>query len=180
MGLRPAKIDRKVTKPAYTRREYIRGAPGPRITIFDMGTPSGDFEYEVTLHVAEPVQIRQNALEAIRQQLNRYLTKNVGRANFHFKIRVYPFQILRENPMATGRKADRYGNGMRRPFGKPIGLAARLKKDQKVLSVRLNKQHLKFALQAMRRANMKISAKTYFRIYDREGNDITAKVLSSL
>ena len=180
MGLRPAKIDRKVKKPAYTRREYIRGAPGPRITIFDMGNLSAEFEYEVSLHMGHPVQVRQNALEAIRQQLNRYLSRNIGRSNFHFKIRVYPFQVLRENPMATGRKADRYGNGMRRPFGKPIGLAARLKKDQKLLTVWVNRNHLKFALEAMRRANMKVPAKTYVRIYDKEGNDVTTKVLSSL
>jgi large subunit ribosomal protein L10e len=50
MGLRPAKIDRDVDKPAYTRREYIRGAPGPKITIFDMGNLSAEFEYEVSLH----------------------------------------------------------------------------------------------------------------------------------
>jgi large subunit ribosomal protein L10e len=37
MGLRPAKIDRDVDKPAYTRREYIRGAPGPKITILFFG-----------------------------------------------------------------------------------------------------------------------------------------------
>ena len=49
MGLRPAKIDRDVDKPAYTRREYIRGAPGPRITIFDMGNLSAEFQYEVSL-----------------------------------------------------------------------------------------------------------------------------------
>ena len=180
MALRPANIDRYVDKPAYTRREYIRGAPGPRITIFDMGNPAGDFEFEVSLHTAEPVQIRQNALEAARTQLNRFLSKNVGRSNFHYKIRVYPFQILRENPMATGRKADRYGNGMRRPFGKPIGLAARLKKDQKILTVRVNRQHLKFALAAMKRASMKFPCKCYYRIYDKEGNDVTTKVLSTL
>lgn len=180
MGLRPAKIDKYVDKPAYTRREYIRGAPGPRITMFDMGNPGAKFEYEVSLHTAEPVQIRQNALEAVRIQVNRYLQKNVGRSNYHFKIRVYPFQVLRENPMATGRKADRYGNGMRRPFGKPIGLAARLKRGQKILTVWVNPQHIKFALEAMRRASMKFPCKNYYRIYDKEGNDVTTKVLSSL
>ncbi|WP_456452628.1 50S ribosomal protein L16 [Thermococcus sp.] len=180
MGLRPAKIDRKVKKPAYTRREYIRGAPGPKITIFDMGNLSAEFEYEVSLHTADPVQIRQNALEAVRIQVNRYLQKNVGRSNYHYKIRIYPFQVLRENPMATGRKADRYGNGMRRPFGKPIGLAARLKRDQKILTVWVNRGHLKFAIEAMRRAGMKFPCKTYFRIYDKEGRDITSRVLSTL
>ena len=180
MGLRPAKIDRDVDKPAYTRREYIRGAPGPKITIFDMGNLSAEFQYEVSLHAEQAMQIRQNALEAIRIQVNRYLQKNVGRSNYHFKIRVFPFQVLRENPMATGRKADRYGNGMRRPFGKPIGLAARVKKDQKILTVWVNENHLKFALGAMHRAKMKLPYSAYYRIYDREGNDVTTKVLSTM
>jgi large subunit ribosomal protein L10e len=180
MGLRPAKIDRDVKKPAYTRREYIRGAPGPRITIFDMGNLSADFQYEVSLHAEGPMQIRQNALESIRVHVNRYLQKTVGRSNFHFKIRVYPFQVLRENPMATGRKADRYGNGMRRPFGKPIGLAARVRKDQKILTVWVNESHLKFALDAVYRAGMKLPYGSYYRIYDKDGNDVTTKVLSTM
>jgi len=102
MARKPAKMYRRVTGPAYTRKSYMGGIPGSKISQFDTGNLSGDFKVAVSLSVDEPCQIRHIALEAARIAANRYLMKSTGRLNFRLKLRVYPHQVLRENKMATG------------------------------------------------------------------------------
>jgi len=152
--LRPGKIDRKTNNPSYTRREYIRVLPHIKISHFDIGS-NDKFPYEVSLIVKNDVQIRHNSLEAARIAANRYMEKKTGE-DYHLKIRVYPFQVLRENPVATGHHADRYGNGMRLSFGKPISRAARLKRGQKVMTLYVREKGVLRAREAIRRAAMKI------------------------
>ncbi|WP_457620565.1 50S ribosomal protein L16 [Methanopyrus sp.] len=152
---RPARIYREWKGPAYTRREYIKGVPDPKIQQFDMGNPAGDFDVEVSLVAKERAQVTHNALEAARVAANRYLTKTVGRQNYHLKIRVYPHHVLRENPLATGAGADRVQEGMRLAFGKPIGTAARVREGQRVVTVRINPENFEHAKEALRRAGMK-------------------------
>lgn len=152
--LRPGKIDRKTNNPSYTRREYIRVLPHIKISHFDTG-PNDKFPYEVSLIVKNDVQIRHNSLEAARIAANRYMEKKTGE-DYHLKIRVYPFQVLRENPVATGHHADRYGNGMRLSFGKPISRAARVKRGQKVMTLYVHEKGVLRAREAIRRAAMKI------------------------
>jgi len=152
--LRPGKIDRRTNNPSYTRREYIRVLPHIKITHFDIGS-NDKFPYEVSLIVKNDVQIRHNSLEAARIAANRYMEKKSGE-DYHLKIRVYPFQVLRENPVATGHHADRYGNGMRLSFGKPISRAARVKKGQKVMTLYVHEKGVLRAREAIRRAAMKI------------------------
>lgn len=152
--LRPGKIDRRTNNPSYTRKEYIRTLPHIKISHFDTGS-NDSFPYEVSLVVKNDVQIRHNSLEAARVAANRYMEKKGGEA-YHLKIRVYPFQVLRENPMATGHKADRYGNGMRLSFGRAISRAARVKKGQKVMSVYVPEKNISKAKEAIRRAAMKV------------------------
>ena len=75
---------------------------------------------------------------------------------YHLKIRVFPHQIVRENPMATGAGADRVQNGMRKSFGKSISSEAIVKKNQKVLSIDTNKKNFQDAKESLRRAAMKL------------------------
>ena len=157
--LRPGKIDRNVDKPSYTRRKYMRGVPGIKVVHYDMGNTKREFAYEVSLHVKQAVQIRHNALEAARVISHRYLEKQVGSANYYMKIRTYPHEVLRENRMASGKKADRYGDGMRRSFGKPVGTAARLSENQKVISVWVDKNRVAHAKEALRKAGHKFPSK---------------------
>jgi large subunit ribosomal protein L10e len=157
--LRPGKIDRNVDKPSYTRRKYMRGIPGIKVVHFDMGNAKREFQYEVSLLVGEPIQIRHNALESARIISHRYLEKEVGKAGYHMKIRTYPHEVLRENRMASGKKADRYGDGMRRSFGKPVGTAARLDENQKVISVWVDEGNIAHAKEALRKAGHKFPAK---------------------
>ncbi|MEA1993956.1 MAG: 50S ribosomal protein L16 [Euryarchaeota archaeon] len=152
--LRPGKIDRKTNRPNYTRSKYIGALPSIKISHFDSGS-NDSFSHEVSLTVKNDIQIRHNALEAARVAANGYMEKKTGE-QYHLKIRVYPFQILRMNPMATGHKADRYGNGMRLSFGKATSRAARVKKGQKVMTVYVDERNLQNAKEAIRRAAMKI------------------------
>ena len=160
MPLRPAKTYRYFSGPAYTRKEFIKGAPPPRVTFYDMGNPKGDFQVELSLISEEQGQIRHNALEAARVAANRLLEVKVGKSNYHLKIRVFPHQVLRENPMAAGAGADRISDGMRRAFGKPIGSAARVHPGQRIMTVRVNPEFVQFAKEALRRASMKFPMPT--------------------
>lgn len=155
MVKKPARIYRVPKGPSYTRKEYIRRIPGLRITQYDMGNISGEFDLTISLAAKAPAQIKHNALEAARVASNRYLQRKTGRAGYHLKIRVYPHHIIRENPMATGAGADRVQDGMRKAFGKPIGAVARVKANQRILTVRTNKRNFKYAKEALRRAAMK-------------------------
>jgi len=155
MGLRPGRCYRDKER-AYTRlavrvhkRNYIGAAPGLRIRQFNMGNSEKKYSHVLDLHVEKAVQIRDNALESARTLVNRHLVKFIGKDNFFFKVRVYPFHILRENKMAQGAGADRISQGMSHSFGKAIGRAIRTKKNQIVFSVLVNKEHIDAAKKAL-------------------------------
>ncbi len=159
MPLRPGRAYRHFSGPAYTRRDFVEGVPGSRVTFFDMGNPRGDFPLEISLVALQQGQIRHNALEAARMAANRLLETRVGRSNYHLKLRVYPHHILRENPMAIGAGADRVSEGMRLAFGRPLGTAARVSREQKVITVRVPEEFLEVAKESMRRAASKLPLK---------------------
>ena len=140
---------------AYTRKEYIRKIPGSRIVQYDMGNLSADFPLTVSLALKKPAQLSHNALEAARIATNRYMQRKAGRMGYHLKIRVYPHNIVRENPMATGAGADRVQDGMRKAFGKPVSSVALVKSDQRVLTISTNKRNFNDAKIALKRAAMK-------------------------
>jgi large subunit ribosomal protein L10e len=146
----------RVSGHAYVRKEYMGGVPGSKITIFDMGNPSAEFPVALSLVAKEACQIRHNALEAARIFANRYLVNGVGRKNFYLKIRLYPHHVLRENKLATGAGADRVSSGMRHAFGRAVGTAARVKSGQKMLSVEVEGQNVKYAKEALKRASYKL------------------------
>jgi len=124
--------------------------------MFDMGDPKKSFEYTLNLLSKDDLQIRHNSIESARMSANRYLEKNLGKTGFQFKLRIYPHHILRENPLATGAGADRFSTGMQKAFGKPIGLAARVKKGQTICSVSVNKSAILVAKVALKKAQCKI------------------------
>ena len=159
MGRRPARCYSNQDRPPYTRKKFIRGGPEPKIRIFDLGNPKGgtDFPVQLSLRIMEETQISHNALEAARVQVNRFLTEQLGRENYYYKICVFPHHIIRENKMMTGAGADRVQDGMRKAFGKPMGSAARVKKNQKILQVRVAPQNFKVAKEALKRGKPKFS-----------------------
>src|SRR5208337_2776801 len=164
MVRKPAKMYRNISKKAYTRREYMGGVPGSKIVQFEMGNLSQEFPTEVDLIVEEACQIRHSALEAARITANRRLMKEVGRSNFHFKVRVFPHHVLRENKQATGAGADRVSEGMRLAFGKAVGTAARVTPGQKILTVYSTPQYLEKIKDALRHAGHKLPTPSHLKV----------------
>lgn len=73
-----AKNYREVKGQPYTRREFVKGFPQPKITKFTMGDTKAQFEYEARLIALEKAQIRHNALEAARVATNRLLMEKLS------------------------------------------------------------------------------------------------------
>jgi large subunit ribosomal protein L10e len=121
-----------------------------------MGAPGGDFEVTLSLNGLERCQIRHQALEAARIASNRHMTKAVGRTNYHLRIRVKPYHYLRENKMISGAGADRVQDGMRKAWGKVIGVAARVKPNQALITIRCNRQSIAEARKALKKAAPKL------------------------
>ncbi len=147
---------RPVKGMTYSRKEYIHGAPMPKITKFTMGNPRGEFSHRVSLTAQSDAQVRHNALEAARVAVNKYLSTNLKSTDYHFKILVYPHHVLRENKMMAFAGADRLQEGMRRAFGKPVGVAARVRSGQAVMLVEVDESALEVAKEALRRGAAKL------------------------
>ena len=162
MGLRPGRCYRGHQRP-YTRQSirvpkkgYVKGVPKSKITEFELGTKA-DYDSRLFLIADRPVQIRHNALESARVRAVQLLEKGIIRGStFFLKVRVYPHQVLRENAMATGAGADRFQSGMRQSFGKPIGTAAIVDKNQKIIEIRVNKANINTAKNALKKAAYKL------------------------
>lgn len=152
---------RRLERP-YTRvskfkaKSYIRMMPNPKVVRFDTGDPNKNFNYTLNLLSKSDLQIRDNALESARQTSNRLLESYLGISGYHMKVKVYPYHVLREHALAAGAGADRFSSGMAHSFGKPIGIAARVKKGQTLFQVRVDKQNLQIARQALERASKKL------------------------
>lgn len=134
----------------YVRREYIHGAPQPKITKFTMGNPKGEFTHKVSLIPLRRVQVRHNALEALRVSVNKRLADKLGDANYCLRIKVYPHVVLRENKMMAFAGADRLQEGMRRAFGKPVGLAARVEPGKPIVEVEVYSGGVEAAREALK------------------------------
>lgn len=156
MGRMPGRMYRKITQQAYTRREYIGGVPGLRITQFELGNKNEDFPAVIHLVAEERCQVRHTALESARIAANRVFVRNCGALGYHFKVRVYPHHVLRHNKQAAGAGADRISSGMRQSFGKPVSSAARVEAGQPIFTVRTNWGFLDDVKEAFRRAKMKL------------------------
>ncbi|MEM3737010.1 MAG: 50S ribosomal protein L16 [Candidatus Bathyarchaeia archaeon] len=133
---------------AYTRKEYIHGAPQPKITKFTMGDTTGKFSHKLSLVSLKRVQIRHNALEAARVAVNKILSEKLGSA-YILKIRPYPHIVLRENKMMAFAGADRLQEGMRRSFGKATGLAAQVEVGEPIIDVEVDAPGVDVAKRAL-------------------------------
>ncbi|MDR0523135.1 MAG: 50S ribosomal protein L16 [Candidatus Methanoplasma sp.] len=161
MVRKPASMYRRITGQAYTRREYMGGVPASRISQFDMGNLQSDFQVTLTLKVKNRVQVRHTAIEAGRIAANKLLSGEAGVANYHLKVRAYPHVVLRENKLATGAGADRVSSGMRRAFGKTVGTAARLERNQAIYTVYVPADKVTVAKTALWKAAMKLPSPCY-------------------
>lgn len=147
MALRAAKCYRRLERP-YTRvsfkkprKSFVKGVPALKIHRFEVGDKKRKFSKTLYLVSKKAVQIRHNALEAARILAAKSLAKYAGEGNYFLKVLIYPHHVLRENPLATGAGADRFQTGMRKAFGRPIGSAARVRENQKIIEVRVDNEN---------------------------------------
>jgi len=146
---------RAVKGQSYTRREFVKGFPPPKINKFTMGDTKARFEYEGKLIALEKAQIRHSALEAARVATNRGLMEKLVN-NYYLHVHPYPHTILRENKMIFGAHADRLQDGMRRSFGKPVGTAARIRANQTIITVRVNADSIELAKESLKNGGAKL------------------------
>ncbi len=174
MTIKKASAWSKHEKRAYTRKSkvksksYIKTIPPLRIQKFVMGDArkyqSNAFDVAITLVSKENVNIRDNAIEAARRQINRELDKKVGKANYYFSIVVYPHHVLRENKMLTGAGADRLQTGMQLSFGTPVGNAARVKAGKSIFLIATNKQYVDTVRKILQSVKSKLPCSTTINV----------------
>lgn len=81
-----------------------------KIRIYDLGakkTPVDNFPLCIHMISDEYEQLSSEALEAARICANKYMVKHCGKDQFHIRIRVHPFHVLRINKMLSCAGADR-------------------------------------------------------------------------
>jgi large subunit ribosomal protein L10e len=162
MGRRPARCYRYQKNKPYIKSRYCRGVPESKIRIFDTGAkraPVDQFPFVAHLVSDEKAQVSSEALEACRVAINKHLTKTIGKDNYHVRVRAHPFHVLRANKMLSCAGADRLSSGMRHSYGKPIGVAARVKIGQILLSVRSKDAHEPHVIEAIRRGKFKFAGR---------------------
>lgn len=137
------------------KKSYIKAMPHQDITQFRMGTVKSDYNVIFKLVSLQNIQIRDNALESSRQAVNKFLEKAML-GNFYFVIRVFPHQVIRENKMIAGAGADRLQKGMRQSFGRATDKAARVRKNQEVLTISTYKDKTETIRSAIDRALKKL------------------------
>ena len=151
------RLERPYTRTSkFKAKSYIKITPNVKIARFNTGDTNKNFEYTLNLLAKSELQIRDNALESARLTSNKLLESYLGLNGFHLKVKVYPYHVLREHALASGAGADRFSSGMAHSFGKPIGVAARVKKGQAIFQVRVDRQNLGVARQALERASKKL------------------------
>lgn len=175
LGKRPAHCYTKIRGPANTRtKKYVRGVPGNKIVMYDMGNKSRQFPIEIHLVNDEACQIRHMAIEAARQAINRHLLKRIGRDNFHFRVRIHPHHVLRENKMMAFAGADRMQDGMRHSFGKPADRSARVGTNQELFTVSVEPKFFKLAYELIQAGASKLPTPTHVTVG--KGIELTSNI----
>ncbi len=161
--LRPARTFRSIHSQIWARfslkkpkKNYVRSMPRTSLIHFNMGKDKSEFNLIATLNSNQYVQIRSNSLESTRLIINKFLEVQIP-GNYYFRILVYPHSVIRENKMKTGAGADRVSKGMVHSFGRPVGIAARVKKGQPILVLKSLKQNRPIIVKALKRGLAKLS-----------------------
>ena len=160
-------LERPYTRTSkYKEKSFVRMSPNLRVVAFETGNPKKSFKYTLNLISKDDLQIRDNALESAKQTSNKLLEKSIGTSAYHLKIKPYPYHILRENPIAAGAGADRFSTGMQKSFGKPIGVAAQVRKGQTIFQISVDKPDLDLAKTALTRASKKLPGSCTIQLFE--------------
>jgi large subunit ribosomal protein L10e len=143
-------------------KSYVKTIPPNKIAKYMMGDVPGfynnKYPFIISLIVQDAIQLRDNSIEAARQLIHRHLEDKL-KGNYFMLLRIYPHHIFRENKMLTGAGADRMQTGMAHSFGQPIGVAARLKDNGKIISVFCNKEQIAIVRNILSDARSKLPGK---------------------
>jgi large subunit ribosomal protein L10e len=139
----------------FYNKKFAPGTPNPKVARFTTGKFSHDYDYKVELVALAKVQIRSNALESARVAASKKLA-SIGEEAFYMRVVTYPFTVMRENKMIATAGADRLQEGMRKAFGKPIGVAARVYIGSVILDISVKAENLDKAKAAMKAATTKL------------------------
>ena len=158
MGRRPARCYRYQKNKPYPKSRFNRGVPDPKIRMYDGGKKKAQWDlFPACIHMVsyEKEQITSEALEAARIAANKYMQVNAGKENFHIRIRVHPWHVVRINKMLSCAGADRLQTGMRHAYGKALCKAARVNIGSILISIRTKPEFVAKAQEALRRAKFK-------------------------
>jgi large subunit ribosomal protein L10e len=168
--LRPARTCRTPNSQSWSRyslkkprKNFVRAMPHKSILVFNMGK-NKEYDMKMQLCTKDDIQIRSNSLESARQTANKYLESKLPE-NYIFKVLVYPHNVIREHKMATGAGADRISQGMSLSFGKPVSVAARMRKNQPLFMVMTNSKNNVVVREAFRRAASKLSGHYSVKVF---------------
>ncbi|MFH1106596.1 MAG: 50S ribosomal protein L16 [Candidatus Micrarchaeota archaeon] len=171
MVLRPAKTVRRYQGQVWTRisqktprKSFIKGAPKPKVRQYNMGVDRF-YERQVSLVAVEPIQLRDNAMEAARQVAVKYLEKHLPNQYFMI-ITKYPHVVIREHSALGVAGADRISKGMKRAFGRPKGRLARIKRGETIFNVRVAAANVAEVKEAFKRAKIKMSGHYTMQVAD--------------
>jgi len=170
MAMRRATAYSKKHVVPYTRtsrqksHSFVKAIPPSKIVKFSMGNmelyEAGKFPHVLTLVTTEPIQIRQNALEACRQFINKKLDESLN-GQYFYRIIPFTHHIQRENKMLTGAGADRTQKGMQLSFGRTIAKAAILRKNGEIMSISVgNQKALSIVRHVLKQVKSKLPCKT--------------------
>ena len=159
-GLRKGKCYRRLERPytrksKYKKKGYIRAFPPHKISRFEMGDKSKQYDFKIKLVSKGTLQLRHNSLESARIVVNRVLESKLG-SSYYFKINIYPHHGLRENKMLGGAHADRLQTGMAHSFGKVIGSAAQVKAGKEIFTAWILKEGMEVAKAALKSATPRL------------------------
>lgn len=155
-------------KGMFYNKKFAPGAPNPKVARFTTGKFRPDYDYLFKLISEGKLQVRHNALEAARVAASKKVAL-IGEESFLLKVVTYPHLVLRENKMIATAGADRLQEGMRKAFGKPIGLAARVGIGSVVLELSVKAENFDKGKEAMWAAATKLPMKTHVDIVKLQG-----------
>lgn len=80
------------------------------------------------------------------------------------RIHTFPHHVLRENALASGAGADRLSTGMKKSFGKPVGVAAQIPKGKIIFEIGVEEKNVQLAKDALRLVRNKLPNDYYIQV----------------
>ena len=158
------RLERPYTrKSKYRQKNYVRASPHNSIVKYVMGNVQKAYPLTLELTSDSNIQLRHNCIESARKSAIKLLEEKLGK-NFQFQIRMFPHHVLRENPLASGAGADRMSTGMTQSFGKPIGIAAQVRKGKVIMDLGIDEKDVAVGTLALKRAQYKFPMRCIIRV----------------